>query len=152
MTGKMRLLGSTLMVMFFVVIALSVDVFSAETGNEISKGPAAENIASEKKPGVGEISIDDFEKALLSGEAVILDVRSALDYAEGHFKGALHMSLGNIAKDYSKLPKDKRIITYCETGARAEMAYDILKKHGYDVNFLKAKPAFAADGSYKIEE
>lgn len=140
------------MVMFFVVIALSVDVFSAETGNEISKGPAAENIASEKKPAAGEISIDDFEKALLSGEAVILDVRSALDYAEGHFKGALHMSLGNIAKDYSKLPKDKRIITYCETGARAEMAYDILKKHGYDVNFLKAKPAFAADGSYKIEE
>lgn len=59
------------------------------------------------------ISIPEAEAAMKRGEAVFLDVRQPDAYSAGHIKGAIAMPEGEVAARAVKLPKDKKIITYC---------------------------------------
>jgi rhodanese-related sulfurtransferase len=95
-------------------------------GNSLEQGPASEEITYKRIIPPGEISIENFEKALNSGEAVIVDVRNPGEYAAGHFTGALNIPVDDITSRYAELPKDRTILTYCITGVRSGMAYTIL--------------------------
>ncbi len=123
-----------------------------QKGYSIKKGPAASEINYARKISPGEISIEDFEKAMKSGTAVIVDVRTQTEHAAGHFKGAVNIPVDNIASRCSELSKEKTIFTHCVTGVRAEMAFNILKEQGYAAKFLKAEPVFNPDGTYRIIE
>ena len=59
------------------------------------------------------ISVADAKKALDAGKAVLVDVRSAINYQQEHAKGAISLPTSEIAARMSELPKDKQIITYC---------------------------------------
>jgi rhodanese-related sulfurtransferase len=83
---------------------------------------------------------------------MVIDVRTPEEYAKGHFKNAIHIPTEQMAKRYSELPKDKPLALHCSTGARAEMAYDILSAKGVKARFLKAKVDFADDGTPQITE
>ena len=52
----------------------------------------------------------------------------------------------------AEIPKDKQIITYCNTGMQAEMAYHKLKEKGYNVKFLNANVKFDDKGNYTVEK
>lgn len=64
---------------------------------------------------------------------LLVDVRTAEEYAEGHIPGALllpieEIRLGNV----DPLPdQDQTILLYCRTGRRAEDAAALLVKMGY---------------------
>ena len=64
---------------------------------------------------VPRISVEDAKAALDSGQAVIVDVRSAQSYAASHVAGAVSIPLTNIDSEVNNLPldKDRWIITYC---------------------------------------
>jgi 3-mercaptopyruvate sulfurtransferase SseA len=64
---------------------------------------------------VPRVSVDDAAAALQSGEAIVVDVRSAQAYQASHIPGALSVPLFDIETDPTslKLDKDKWIITYC---------------------------------------
>ena len=64
---------------------------------------------------------------------LILDVRNADEANAGMIKGAMLIPDEELASRIAELPKDKRIITHCSTGVRAEMAYHKLKQAGYNV-------------------
>ena len=52
---------------------------------------------------------------------------------EGHIKGALHITLGNLNTETVKnLPKDIPIYTYCRSGRRAGEAEIKLKELGFN--------------------
>ncbi len=123
-----------------------------QSGHSLVKGPAAENITYVRIISPGEVSIADFEKAMDSGSAVIVDVRNPSEHAAGHFKGAVNIPVDEIAVRCDELSKEKTILTHCITGVRAEMAYTILKEKGYKVKFLMAEPIFSADGTYEVIE
>jgi 3-mercaptopyruvate sulfurtransferase SseA len=60
------------------------------------------------------ISAEEAKKLVDSGKAVIIDVRGPDAYKLSHIKGSLEYGLAKIeAKDFSGLPKNKRIIAYC---------------------------------------
>jgi predicted sulfurtransferase len=59
------------------------------------------------------ISLADAKKAVDAGKAVLVDVRSAMNYQQEHAKGAISLPTHEIAARMSELPKDKQIITYC---------------------------------------
>lgn len=109
-------------------------------GGEIEKGPIfATQINWQRQLGKGEVSVEDFRKAA-SGEdknAIIVDARTKDEVAElGIFKNTINIPLDEITDRMDELPKDKKIYVHCSTGARADMAYKELKKHGFDVKFL----------------
>lgn len=81
------------------------------------------------------ISEDDAKELLDSKDAntLFLSVRSAEDYAKGHIEGAINIPWGKgMQKDFSQLPKDKKIIVYCYTGQTAGQTVAGLRLLGYD--------------------
>lgn len=64
--------------------------------------------------------------------AIILDVRSKAEFAGGHIKGAINISVDSLASNLSKLKdKNQPIITCCASGIRSASAKSILKSRGY---------------------
>jgi len=83
-----------------------------------------------------DISQNDFI-ALQKSKAdfVLLDVRSAEEYAQGHIKGAVNISHSEISRRMNELPVDKDIIMYCRSGRRVGVAANILAKNGFSKLF-----------------
>lgn len=73
----------------------------------------------------------DYSEILKQG-AQILDVRSKGEFAEGHIKGSINISLDTLPINLSKLKKDKPIIICCASGMRSASAVGILQKHGFN--------------------
>ncbi len=69
---------------------------------------------------------------LVKQGAIILDVRSKGEYAGGHIKGSINISVDALSSNLSKLKdKNKPIITCCASGMRSASAKSILKSNGY---------------------
>jgi rhodanese-related sulfurtransferase len=69
---------------------------------------------------------------LISNGALIIDVRSKGEYAEGHVKGSVNVPLDQLS-GYLKKIKDKNhtVITCCASGMRSASAKSFLKGQGY---------------------
>lgn len=64
--------------------------------------------------------------------AIILDVRSKGEYAGGHIRGSVNISVDTLSSNLSKLKdKNKPIITCCASGMRSASAKSILTSNGY---------------------
>jgi rhodanese-related sulfurtransferase len=72
----------------------------------------------------------DYAKLMKDG-AVIIDVRTKSEFQGGHINGSLNIPLNNLSNHYSKLKKDKPIITCCASGMRSAQAVNILKSNGF---------------------
>jgi rhodanese-related sulfurtransferase len=73
-------------------------------------------------------------KALIdagSGDAVIVDVRDESEFKEGHIPTAINIPVETFALRSETLPKEKKIIVYCNTGGRSYTAYRKLMKLAY---------------------
>lgn len=71
--------------------------------------------------------------ALVAAGALILDVRSANEFNEGHIRGSLNYSLDSLKKHIKKLKyKNKPVITVCRSGARSNIGQRMLKSHGVE--------------------
>lgn len=67
------------------------------------------------------------------GEVIVIDVRPAAEYGNGHLPFARSMPLDEIRQRIKELPADKDIVAYCR-GPFCMMsaeAVELLKKHGY---------------------
>ncbi len=67
----------------------------------------------------------------IEGGAILLDVRTEKEYAAGHIKGAVNISLGTIRERYAELDSQKVYITYCSHGLRSVKAATLLKERGF---------------------
>ena len=70
----------------------------------------------------------------LGGEEppLVLDVRSNAEHTTSHLRGALHIPVDDLRARWEVLPRDREILVYCRSGARAHLAVRILKQHGFD--------------------
>lgn len=69
---------------------------------------------------------------LIKNGAIILDVRSKAEYAGGHIKGSINISVDTLRNNLVKLKdKDKPIITCCASGMRSASAKSILISNGF---------------------
>ena len=68
---------------------------------------------------------------LVNEGAIILDVRSKGEFAGGHIKGAVNISVDTLRNNLDKLKdKNKPIITCCASGMRSASAKSILQSNG----------------------
>ena len=72
-------------------------------------------------------------KELLADGAILLDVRTAAEYASGHLEGALNLEYTKIAEEITDLIADKEqtILVYCSAAKRSAQALDTLLRLGY---------------------
>lgn len=84
------------------------------------------------RAGVEKVSAEEVLRALEAGDAcIVLDVRDADEYAEGHVPGSVCIPLSELNERLSELPKEKTIYAICHSGARSAVAVRLLKAHGY---------------------
>lgn len=71
-----------------------------------------------------EVSATELAALLQAGEAMVVDVREADEFAAGHIPGAINMPLSTFQA--SKLPQaeGKRLVLNCLGGKRSAMALD----------------------------
>jgi hydroxyacylglutathione hydrolase len=81
---------------------------------------------------IDEITPAELSQRLHSVDAVVIDVRSAAEWAAGHLPGALHIPLGYLVDRMDSLPPSKTLITQCQSGARSAIAASLLEQHGFD--------------------
>ena len=71
-------------------------------------------------------------KDKIKAGAKIIDVRSAAEFADGSYPGAVNIALNLLpAKMDSLGPKDQSIVLYCASGARSAQAARLLKQAGF---------------------
>ena len=80
-----------------------------------------------------EIRPRDAHPLLEQGEAVALDVREHHEWHRGHIGGAIHIPLGELGARLPELPRGKRILAVCRSGARSGSVVSPLRELGYDV-------------------
>ena len=77
--------------------------------------------------------------------AVLLDVRTAEEYRDGHIHGSKNVPLQTIDKVSSVAEnKDTVLFVYCHSGARSRQAAGLLQRMGYtNVNNIGGIAAYA---------
>ena len=122
-------------------------------GNQLVTGPAATEITWSRQLGEGEVGLAEFMRAAAGAtpDQAILDVRSQEETASGMFPNAIHIPLDQIVKRKAELPKDKELLLYCSSGARAEMAWRALTRQGIKARFLKAHVECAQGSCHATE-
>src|SRR5690606_38083620 len=56
------------------------------------------------------------------GEAIVIDVRGAAEWTEGHAPGVPNIPVGYLAEHAGELPPDRPVILYCQSGSRSAIA------------------------------
>ena len=81
---------------------------------------------------------EDIEKGLAvfkdTSNAVLIDVRTQDEYAEGHIPGSINVPLSSLGNDiYDVVPEmDAPVFLYCRSGRRSLQAAVTLRELGYD--------------------
>lgn len=78
--------------------------------------------------------------------ALVLDVRTAREYAAGHYPDAVNIPLAELPHRLKELPdRQQPLVVHCHSGARSAVAVALLHKAGYtqavNAGGLSALPA-----------
>lgn len=90
-----------------------------------------------------DVMAEDVAKRIQGGKGdfLIVDVRVPKDkkYDQGRLPGAIYIGVMDLAKPESlaKLPRDKDIIVYCDTGQQQNKAVTVLRLLGYKAYAMK---------------
>lgn len=76
-------------------------------------------------------------QTLNADNTVVLDVREANEYQQGHLANAVHIPLGQLSKRIQELEKfrNQTLVAYCRTGNRSNSAARLLRKQGFSSVF-----------------
>ena len=110
-----------------------------KAGKKVATGPAAKEIKYVRKLLPGEVTYEKFKDLVNkpSKKHIIVDTRTVDEFHACGLPYAYNIPLEILETRLDDLPKDMDIVIHCSTGVRAEMAYNILKKAGFKVNYLK---------------
>ncbi|WP_438445710.1 rhodanese-like domain-containing protein [Gorillibacterium sp. sgz5001074] len=89
--------------------------------------------------GLTELNEQDFSRNMEdSGNKMLIDVREAHEFHQGHIPGATNLPLSRLNDRWSEIPQAKELFLYCQSGARSKRAASVLIRKGYGpVSHLK---------------
>lgn len=97
------------------------------------------------------VDFDTVEERLDAGEGTVLDVRGRSEFEKGHLRGALNLAHTRLYLEMDRLPRDRRLMVHCQTGARASVSTALLERNGFDVAFIDDSFPAYAERSDRIE-
>ena len=77
------------------------------------------------------VSVDELDELLASG-AELIDVREKDERDDGYIAASRNIPYRMLALGENDLPRDRPLVTICESGPRAVIAASILSAHGFD--------------------
>jgi rhodanese-related sulfurtransferase len=88
---------------------------------------------AQKPEGVVIVDADSMKTLIKDEHAIILDVRTPEEYAEGHLPGAINIDYRNekFEEGLDTLNKDLVYDVYCRSGNRSLESTEIMKKKGF---------------------
>ncbi len=95
-------------------------------------GYVAENILS----GLSDVFTYDQLGSFDRQETILLDVRTGMEFENGHLPGAINIPIDALRQRLSELDKKQLILTYCQVGQRGYIASRILSQNGFRVKNL----------------
>ena len=95
--------------------------------------------ASAQSDSIKTVDAAQFAEFINSDSVLLVDVRTAEEYAAGHIANAKNIDVlkFDFKDQVEVLPKDKEIAVYCRSGKRSLMAANTLAKMGYKVINLR---------------
>ena len=81
-----------------------------------------------------DIPSGEFHDLMMQPNAVIIDVRSAGEFAGGKIRGARNLDVmsNSFASSVKNLPKDKTYLVYCRSGNRSASACGVMTDLGFE--------------------
>ncbi|MFI1164619.1 ArsR/SmtB family transcription factor [Streptomyces sp. NPDC020801] len=73
-----------------------------------------------------EVGREDLLARVAAGQAVVLDVRPAEEFAAGHIPGAISIPVEELAERVAELPEETEVVAYCR-GAYCVLAHDAVR-------------------------
>lgn len=90
--------------------------------------------------------------ASLTGDGVLIDVRSAGEFRGGHARGARSIPLPELGRRTSALPRERPILLICASGHRSRAAARLLDKAGFaEVSSVRGGTAAWARAGLPVE-
>ncbi|MET1281571.1 rhodanese-like domain-containing protein [Vibrio navarrensis] len=68
---------------------------------------------------------------MVESGALLIDVRTAEEFASGHLEQARNIPLSEVATGFRAIDKDQPIVVYCRSGNRSSIAMQALVKQGF---------------------
>jgi glyoxylase-like metal-dependent hydrolase (beta-lactamase superfamily II)/rhodanese-related sulfurtransferase len=78
------------------------------------------------------VEVSQLDRLLVDGAVKLVDVREKDEHDEGYIPGSLHIPYRLLRAAAGELPRDRPIVTICESGARAAVAASVLVAAGID--------------------
>ena len=71
-------------------------------------------------------------RVLVENGALLVDVRSEGEYADGGIEGSINIPIQELASRMNELgDKNREIVVYCQSGGRSAMAKRLLESNGF---------------------
>lgn len=87
-----------------------------------------------------QISAGEFKEMDIGGDEIVIDVRTAREYNNGHIRGAILIDIyqKDFADRIKSLDRNQKYIVYCKTGIRSYRASQFMLQQGFqDICNLK---------------
>lgn len=96
-------------------------------------GFVIENIITGK---IRQIHWHDIENLPRDGSVTLVDVRTPIEFENGHIEGFINIPLAKLRNSLSELDKNKTIYVSCQIGLKAYIAARILMQNGFDTYLI----------------
>jgi rhodanese-related sulfurtransferase len=98
------------------------------------------------------VAVDELDELLAEG-AELVDVREKDERDSGYIAGSRNIPYRLLALGEADLPRDRPLVTICESGPRAAIAASILAARGYDARAVATGgvDGWAAAGKPTVE-
>lgn len=87
-----------------------------------------------KKSARKSVAADELKAMIDRGEAVVVDVREAREFAQGHIPGAINLPLSSFRPESVPRAAGKATILHCMGGIRSAKALDQCARDGVEVD------------------
>lgn len=109
---------------------------------------AAHESAGGELASIEVIDFDDVAERLHDPDVQVVDVRRATEFAAGRVEGACNIAHTRLPGRLGELPRNKRLLVHCLSGARASAAVSFLEREGFRVSAVNDLFQYAAAGNH----
>ena len=115
------------------LLAVALLTFSVACTNAQTEQTIETTAIQDKTPVAKDVSVAEFAELIKNENGIILDVRTADEYAGGNIEGSINLDYygANFQAELDKIDKTKPIYVYCAAGGRSGNAMKMMANKGF---------------------